>query len=235
MRRILWAVAATLLVLPIVFVGMHPIVQAFLCPACRGFVEVSDGVFMEKNASKAGLDHTADLKAGRERVSAFWGPGRAGNPDLFFCITEPCRQTFGVHHAIAMSYGAAFAVFDLTRTDDTIFAHELAHIERRARLGTWASMNDQTPSWFDEGLAVLISRDARYLNFDNGKPSCVGEVGISSLPADAKTWRRMAGKDPSIYAQASCSVLGIIDGLNADQARTLVLNIAENGMAGTGQ
>ena len=45
--------------------------------------------------------------------------------------------------------------------NEVIISHELTHIELHSRVGvlrSWRSI----PSWFDEGLAVLVSQDPRY-------------------------------------------------------------------------
>ena len=85
----------------------------------------------------------------------------------------------------------------------TIATHELSHVDFHQRLG---SARGKVPQWFDEGLAVLVSDDARYL-----RPA--SELDRCKLPYDAARpvvdgdWRTAAadGVDRP-YLQAGCVV-----------------------------
>ena len=68
--------------------------------------------------------------------------------------------------ALAMNYGAAFMTIGSRGRSPTILSHELSHSERATRLGILGRARDRTPAWLDEGIAVIVSEDARYAGSD---------------------------------------------------------------------
>jgi hypothetical protein len=86
--------------------------------------------------------------------------------------------------------------------DPVIAAHELSHVEFHVRLG---SRRDQVPQWFDEGLAVLISGDERYL-LPPTVPDRCRDASLEPLPRTLEAWLRAAGADEQVYAKAACRV-----------------------------
>jgi hypothetical protein len=75
--------------------------------------------------------------------------------------------------------------------DAVIAAHELAHVELHERLGSHAG---HVPQWFDEGLAVLVSDDPRYLRPETAVDRCL-VASDEALPATLPEWLRAAGAD----------------------------------------
>ena len=76
------------------------------------------------------------------------------------------------------------------------------------RIGTEALTRGIVPAWFDEGLAVVVSRDSRYLETGlDGTLSC-REQPTGGLPETAREWGKEAGQgERPIYAMAGCRVL----------------------------
>ena len=67
------------------------------------------------------------------------------------------------------------------------------------------------PAWFDEGVAVIVSDDGRYL-----KPGMEGAQRCTvqpdgPLPESPFKWEPAAGKIHTLYAQAACAVLQWMD------------------------
>jgi hypothetical protein len=63
------------------------------------------------------------------------------------------------------------------------------------------------PAWFDEGLAVIVAADARYLRSGTTSATrCSAEPG-GDLPSSPFKWGPAAGKTPGLYAQAACRVM----------------------------
>ncbi len=87
-----------------------------------------------------------------------------------------------------------------------ILLHEFSHVELHARVGLWGMLTGAIPAWFDEGLAVLVSQDQRYLDAENEALGC-DEVRADSLPVSSRDWRRQAGRHAQrLYHDAACAV-----------------------------
>src|SRR5262249_18814730 len=95
------------------------------------------------------------------------------------------------------------------------------------RVGLWRIT--EVPAWFDEGLAVVVSDDTRYLRPAGAGDRCRAEPGDepsdlpSDLPVDRVDWRRAAGRDTDLHARAACQVVRWID---RNGGRSAVLSVA---------
>ncbi|MGI3899256.1 MAG: hypothetical protein ACRYGP_00060 [Janthinobacterium lividum] len=89
-------------------------------------------------------------------------------------------------------------------TDVAIAAHELAHIELHSRIGLARTVLKAVPQWFDEGLAVVVSDDPRYLAADRNGDRCLVEPQ-GELPIGRAAWIETAQND-ELYAKAACRV-----------------------------
>jgi hypothetical protein len=89
----------------------------------------------------------------------------------------------------------------------TTIAHELTHLEVHERIGFFKHMRGIFPAWFDEGLAVLISDDRRYLRAGKTAAERCLPTPEAKLPSEPLAWDGMAGKSPWIYAKAACDVM----------------------------
>lgn len=130
-------------------------------PTWFGFVEVTNGVYVDEEMPSAQRDGVLNtVKEGKARVAEFFG-GIEGNPTIFACSTEKCFVASGGVSAKGKSYGSSMLLLSPRGLDVVIVSHELTHIELHTRIGTFRAWHS-IPDWFDEGLAVLVSEDARY-------------------------------------------------------------------------
>ena len=89
----------------------------------------------------------------------------------------------------------------------SIIAQELTHVEVHERIGFLNHVRGVFPAWFDEGLSVLVARDARF--FGSGHTAverCLHTPDVE-LPSTPIGWDETAGKKPWIYAKATCAVM----------------------------
>ena len=186
-----------------------PVYAAAVCPACYGFSKAAQGLWLEKgHALGAAARAEAMLGAAQARVAAFF-PQRRANPTYFVCDSTACARRMGWKGAKAVTYGKSFVVVYPQGRDVTFLAHELTHAEFHARIGFWGMARGAIPAWFDEGLAVVVSRDARYLDMADGRADECRVAARGDLPVTAGDWRRAAGDAAStIYPAAACRVLG---------------------------
>lgn len=201
--------------LGVLFAGLVtalPAAAAWVCPGCYGFDRVSASVYLERGAPEGEAQRMIDLiDAGRARVESALGPIGA-DPDFLICYSLDCDERLGGHGSWGRAFGAVFIVVGPPGRNVEILSHELAHIALHDRIGPWAQMRNAVPAWFDEGLAVIVSRDMRYLTEnDDGTLGCVLRSD-GSLPDRARDWRRRAGQHyGTLYPMAACQVLDWLD------------------------
>lgn len=185
-----------------------PAAAAWICPSCYGFDRIAPSVYLERQAPERDAQRMLDLiDAAVARVEAGLGPIRA-EPEILICHSEICDARLEGQGAWARAFGSAFIVVGPPGRNVDILSHELAHIALHEQIGPWAQMRNAVPAWFDEGLAVVLSRDMRYLTEDaDGTLGCRLRSG-GSLPDRARDWRRRAGEEyGSLYPMAACEVL----------------------------
>lgn len=175
-----------------------PVLAASICPSCYGLRHMGQNIYTD--APSAAI--TTDVIRAQGMVAAAWGNLHA-NPRILICQTYPCQTRLGGGRALGMSYGAWAVHIGPTGVNATIIAHELAHAELIHRVGILPMARGQVPVWLNEGLAVIISQDARYLNRD------CAQIGQIDLPQTAKDWRRKAAQDHiRLYSAAACQAKG---------------------------
>lgn len=184
----------------------QPAIAALACPMCFGMERLSGNVFVESILSAE--DRTrflAMIAKSEQMVAGFYGELRE-NPVVIACASEDCARRLGGKGAKAISYANFGMRLSPSGLDPTIIAHERAHIELHGRLGLVRFLAGAVPAWFDEGLAVVISDDPRYLLPADAKDRCRSEPN-EDLPSGMTEWMRRASVDHSLYAQAACRVL----------------------------
>ncbi|MGK5684359.1 hypothetical protein [Actinoplanes sp. URMC 104] len=177
----------------------YPSVAATTCPRCYGLREVGDGVYGERHLTAAQREQLTTLAAAaRERVGDFYG-GRESDPRLVTCFTDRCYRRIGGGGERGIAVLDRAVMLSPRGLDVVIASHELAHVELHARL------DGEVPQWFDEGLAVVVSQDQRYLG-EHCRASLDGP-----LPETLSAWLSAASADEQVYARAACRVDGWLD------------------------
>lgn len=154
-------------------------------PTWFGFVEIANNVYVDKEMPAA--QRTEVLKtvsAAKSRVSKFFG-GLEGQPKILACSTENCFvRSIGGSSPKGQAYGSSALMLSPRGLDVVIISHELTHIELHSRVGVFRSWRS-IPSWFDEGLAVLVSEDPRFAEGDWLKAT---EDGKNAPKLNELTW-----------------------------------------------
>jgi len=188
---------------------LYPAVAAYSCPACFGFVRVNDRIFVNAEMTevqRAGIE--ADYAIAVQRVGQFYR-SFAHRPVVLACSTAKCDRRLGGRGAAARAFGSTFIHVSPRGINAVILAHEFSHIELHARVGL--RRLSSFPAWFDEGLAVIVSDDARYLKpGETGAARCTEEPS-DNLPVGMFEWARVAGRTSGLYASAACKVLRLMD------------------------
>jgi hypothetical protein len=186
--------------------SVQPTLAALVCPRCFGFEQLSGRVFVD--AAMLGplrAQLASAMREGETKVANFYGELKAA-PEILACATDSCWRGLGGSGAQGISYASAGFRLAPRGIDPIIVAHELSHIELHARLGLVNFMVGAIPAWFDEGLAVIVSDDPRYLLASTASDRCrVDSTG--TLPLAPMAWTRAAGTEHNLYARAACRVL----------------------------
>lgn len=211
----------------------YPALAAPLCPPCYGMEVAAPRVIVDR-AMPAPMraDLLRDAGTARTDVQGFYGAFDR-IPFLVACSTEDCDRRMGGRGAKAVTLSTPVATVIRASPrglNPVIFTHEFSHVELHHRIGVWALLTSAFPAWFDEGVAVLVSGDERYLK-PGAAPSdrCVRQSD-APLPADPFDWNVRAGKEPMIYADAVCRVL---QWMEANGGRDGVLRTLEAVAGGT--
>ena len=182
---------------------VHPAVAAAGCPSCYGFTDLGDGIFVQRSMAPESRDTAkATIEEARARVRAFYDSLEA-HPRVLLCQTDDCYRPLG-----GSSRGITLldqALILSPRGIDTVIAtHELAHAELHRRIGLMATLSRSVPQWFDEGLAVSVSDDPRYLAPASRPDRCRSEPD-GDLPTSRTAWIETA-QSADLYAKAACKV-----------------------------
>jgi hypothetical protein len=200
------AFVAFLIALPVGAAFVQPTLAAIACPRCFGFAPLADGLYVESTMTD---DNRAKLIAarteGEKKVADFYG-GLQTAPTMLACATRACADRLGSGN----SKGAAYLSIGLRLSpgglDPVIIAHERAHVELHGRIGLLNFWTGAIPTWFDEGLAVVVSDDPRYF-----RPASEGDrcrtAPDGPMPERLKEWVKAASSDHMLYARAACRVL----------------------------
>ncbi|GLI01306.1 hypothetical protein [Phytohabitans aurantiacus] len=190
----------------------YPSVAATTCPRCYGLVPLRDGLYAERGLSEARRQEIVALYTeANARVAAFYG-ARASSPTILACDTTECYSRIGGGGERGVAVLNRAVMLSPRGLDAVIAAHEMSHVELHQRLDA-----GHVPQWFDEGLAVLVSGDERYLLPDTGGDRC-RLTSQEALPETLDEWLRAASSDEQVYAKAACRVSRYVDASGGPQA-----------------
>ncbi|SCF27754.1 hypothetical protein [Micromonospora mirobrigensis] len=204
-RRRLWlagGLVGLLLAAGLVAVLTFPSAAAATCPRCYGLAPVQDRLYAERDLPDSDRQRLiATYRAAKQTVDAFY-QGRESDPAVLACLTPECYRRIGGGGERGVAVLNRAVMLSPRGIDPVIAAHELSHVELHVRLG---SRRAQIPQWFDEGLAVLVSGDARYL-YPPTAPDRCRDSSAGPLPRTHDAWLAAATADEQVYARAACRV-----------------------------
>lgn len=192
----------------------YPALAASTCPTCYGLERVAPTLILDPDLS---ADQRAKLEtaiqSAEASIRAVYG-SFDHRPILIACATETCDQRMGGRGARASVLSTPFVTIirlSPRGLSTTILTHEFAHVALHHKIGVWNLLSGAVPAWFDEGVAVILSNDDRYLKpGQSAEERCVGHAN-TPLPTNAAEWASASGKIPMLYADAACRVLHWLD------------------------
>src|SRR5262249_50832958 len=107
----------------------------------------------------------------------------------------------------------------------------LSHSDLRRRRGRIGHLMGAVPAWFDEGVAVVVSDDRRYLAPPEAADRCRVRAD-EALPIGMFEWRREMGQFDTrqLYAKSACRVA---DWMAAHGGAAAVTRLVARGADGT--
>ena len=178
----------------------EPVFRAYLCPSCFGLTEIEPHIYLEASDDITQAKIRANVLQAQRDIEAFFQPPFS-LPTMLICLTEICQNRLGGSQTLGLAYGTVFILISPKGANQTIVTHELAHIALCRQLGSLAMVSGRLPAWFFEGLAVIVSRDAKYLTLPAG-----GYPDVT-LPQSFRKWHRRAGLERAqLFAAAAFKV-----------------------------
>lgn len=209
LERLAAGLATAFVLLAAGTVWAYPALGAAACPSCYGFERIAPGLLVERSMASPERERlSAEVGRASARVARRLAES-ARRYALVVCASDECDARLGGRGARATTYSTPFgsAVRVSPRgANETILAHELAHVRIHALVGLRRQITGDLPAWFDEGLAVIVSGDERYVR--EGRAT---ECSEAALPTSPFEWAPASGRDPMLYAHAACRVLAWLD------------------------
>lgn len=182
-----------------------PLAASF-CPECFGFKSVGNNIFMDNVSSDKQIETFKNwIQSSKIEVTEYF-PTLASNPRFLVCLSTDCDARMGNVGAKAQTYKNNLIYVTSKGFEQKFVTHELSHVAFHEKAANLLSPSGVFPAWFDEGLAVIISKDERYIVPSlEGKKACI-RTDIDDLPSNTITWGHEAGKDRMVYSRAACRV-----------------------------
>lgn len=212
-RWLRWSLGlvAALLVASIASVPVwSPALAAAACPACYRLDEIAPRLFADAAMSSAQRGRLLVAVSEAEAVVGAYFGRRDRQPIVLACSSDDCDRRLGGRGARAVTYSTVgLSVLRLSPRglDRTVIAHELSHVQVHTMIGVRQQVSGALAAWFDEGLAVIVSQDERYLHPGAAARERCMETQAVELPTSPFVWGPKSGKTPWIYARAACDVM----------------------------
>lgn len=208
--RIAITTAVVGLVLSAAAANWAPALAALACPRCYGLEHAAARIYVDAEMpAEQRRALVSSIASAESVVSAFYGKLER-RPYILACGQEACDRRLGGRGARATTHSTwrlSVLVLSPRGQDRTIVAHELSHVQVHATIGVLNQMRGTLPAWFDEGLAVIVSEDDRYVRAGKSAADRCLQTTRIELPSSPFVWGPQSGKTPWIYANAACAVL----------------------------
>ncbi|ACH40585.1 lipoprotein, putative [Citrifermentans bemidjiense Bem] len=177
-----------------------------LPPSALGMEELAPRVFVNKEMSLAQREDFRQVVAvARTNITNFYG-SITSQPDILACSTEECFAGIGGGKPRGKDLGKSKVLISPRGLTVPILTHEWSHAELRTRMDAKFDgifgMNS-IPTWFDEGLAVVVSEEPRHSEkvWERIVAQKMDTPRLDDL-VTLKGWNKAAGK----YGDVDCAL-----------------------------
>ncbi len=124
-------------------------------PTYFGMERIADHVFVDKTMQERLRSNLlVQYKVAENNIRIVYGDIQT-HPNVVACSTENCFRRFGGNAERAKSFGSDALLLSPRALTAPLISHEWSHNELYSRFDDIK----QIPTWFDEGLAVTISKE----------------------------------------------------------------------------
>jgi len=215
-------------------VHAYPAVGVAIWPSVYGMEYAGSHIIVDKAMpAQTRADLLRDAEAATAVVRTFYGAFHR-QPILVACSTEACARKLKEQDTMGLAIPTPFRpIVSLSPNglNLTILTHEFAHTELDYRVGLWVRATGTFPVWFDEGVAVLVSEDSRYLNPGTTASQRCLRYSERPLPTSPFDWSSKATKDEMLYPDAVCRVLQWMEANGGKAGLLNTIDAVANGVA----
>lgn len=208
-QRAIWIALLVVIVGVIAYALAFPAIAVLVCAPCYGMEQVNGRLVVERAMPAQQRRVLQNSLANADTiVRGFYGH-TSRKPFVVVCATRDCDARLGGTGVNALTIsGPYFTVVRVSSNgiETGFLAHELAHVEFHDRVGL-KYLHRNVPAWFDEGLAVIISGDRRFIRGGTTPAQRCRGSATARLPSDGGEWTQRAMQNPAIYADAACRTL----------------------------
>lgn len=150
------------------------------------------------------------IAAADAKVAKTFG-GRLAAPIWQVCVTRACDQRNAMTSRAMTLGGLVITVSSRAVGDPVTFVHERVHAELHRAEGFAGRKKGLLPTWFDEGLATVVSRS---VGFPEKRADCRSVAGrpLPVTRADFVALSRSNGRGAGpVYLASACAVLDWLD------------------------
>lgn len=191
-----------------------------VCPRCAGFDRVSPGLYVQRDLPpSAKLAFQSEINRSKILLQKVFADPET-TPNIYLCSDDDCYRSFSgaAKGSLALTFSYRSIVLSPDRIPVVTLTHEMAHVELHRRL---SRQQVSAPAWFDEGFAVMVSGDRRYIP-ESDAASC--NKSQDDLPVTKESWIRAASADRQVYTLAACKVRLCVRKPKSDAVEFLVWN-----------
>lgn len=191
----------------------HKTKAYLLPPSVLGMEELAPRVFVDKEMSLAQREEFRQVVyVAGTNIANFYG-SIASQPVILACSTDECFSGIGGGKSLGKDLGKSKILISRRGLTIPILTHEWSHAELRTRMDAKFDgifgMNS-IPTWFDEGLAVVVSEEPRHSEkvWERIVAQKMDTPRLDDL-VTLKGWNKAAGK----YGDVDCA-LGVPGKIN---------------------
>lgn len=216
------ALAASLITVAAAAAAFVPGPHRMICPTCFGLQKAGPGLYTdappERQTELREMLETADRETAR-----FFGE-LISSPRVVACASQKCVEAFSRGYVASGVTFGSYAIRIAPRgIHQKVITHERMHAELHRRVGDIRMARGAIPTWFDEGLAVLVAGDDRFLRRRN--PAAEADIADARGQSD---WARLVDRHGwrAMYGAATQRVVAYERRIGRDGLRRVVERVA---------
>ncbi|HEY1772723.1 MAG TPA: hypothetical protein VGH91_05980 [Gammaproteobacteria bacterium] len=204
LQTMIWLLVLALVAAGSAYLMARPVAAA-ACPRCFGLTDSGDGLYLQSGMSDVQRTRAqAAVSDALTRAAVFYGPLQH-RPRMLLCADDACyRRIGGAPGSGVGSLGSVALEISPQGTNPVYIAAGLSRTELQGRVGFWKFETGAVPTWFDEGVAVVVADDPAYILPPGHGDRCKAG-SFPDMPATPTEWQEELQQEGDVlYAQSAC-------------------------------